>query len=241
VVSKRGELSGRSLSATAGNGAALNVALPAESSVAAPVGDVIVYTRHSAATGSEVRALNLASGCDALIASPPEIVRSAVLGSDGTSLYVHSVARGARADAGVTRIDLSTGRVVPVLPGLRPTPDFGPIFGTSMQWSVAGSALAVQSCGFEWCLTRVLDTATARAATYEQPGQGAFIALTAEHLVTYADCPGLPCALLSTDLRSGAVAVLADSAGAVDVVPAGADGGAQLTIETSAGNVQVTQ
>ena len=103
-----------------------------------------------------------------------------------------------------TRFDLASGATALVVPPLRPSDDFGPIFGTELHWSVDGSHLAVQSCGFSLCLTRVLDAASGVLATFDEDSQGAFIGLTVDHLLTYGECPGLPCEVVSTDLGTGA-------------------------------------
>ncbi len=239
-IARRGELTGRVLSVQLANGAAVNVNLPVESHVGKATGDLILYTRHTAAAGSEVRALNLASGCDVSLATPTEIVRSGVLDQAANFLYVHSVSRGSRADAGVVRFELATGRQTQVVAPLRPADDFGPIFGTGLHWSIDGAALAVQSCGFASCLTRFMDVATGKVKRLDAAGQGAFIGLTAGHLVTFAACAGLPCDVLGTDLATGAVTVLAVDAFAAELTPVGA-GRALVSIQTSAGSLEVLQ
>ena len=236
----RGDLTGRTLTAQSGLSTAMAVSLPSESFVGLPAGDLVVYTRYSSTTGSEVRALNPVTRCDVRLVAPPEIVRSAVLDRLATSAYVHSVTRVIRADAGVIRYDLPSGASTQVVDPLPQDDAFGRIFGTELRWSIDGSALAVQSCGFRACLTRVLDTSDGGVTTYDAAGQGAFIALTAERLVTYAACSGLPCAVLSTDLTTGAVSVLADEAFATRAIPTGADS-VTLSMETDAGNVEVLQ
>jgi hypothetical protein len=234
-----GELVGRSLTAQSGSNAPLSVALPTESFVGAPSGDVVVYTRHTPTSGSEVRALNAVTRCDVRLAAPVEIVRSAVLDKTATALFVHIVTRATRADAGVVRYELQSGSASQALAPLQPAAEFGPIFGTELRWSTDGKALAVQSCGFSACLTRVLDLWTGSIREYAAPGQGAFIALSAEHLVTFAACGGTPCNVLSTALGSGEVVVLAADATDVQVSPAGS--AASLIIHTTAGKVEVTQ
>lgn len=237
-VDRRGELTGRVIQAQSRAGSPLSIVLPAESFVGPAVGDLIVYTRHKAGA-SEVRALNLANGCDTRLAAPTEIVRSAVIDPTAASVYVHSVTRDARADAGVVRYDLVTGRPARILPPLRPPAGFGPIFATSLKWSLTGDNLGVQSCGFSRCLTRVADVTTGAIATFDRPGQGAFIGLTTGQLLTFADCPGQPCAVLSTDVASGAVWVIAEEAYSAEIQ---SDGRARtvLTIETPAGLEEVT-
>ncbi|MEO6351335.1 MAG: hypothetical protein ABIP53_11855 [Candidatus Limnocylindrales bacterium] len=238
-LGKRGELTGRYLT-VGGAGAPISVTLPVESSVGAAVGDLVVYTSHTPASGSEVRAVNLATGCDTRLATPSEIVRSALLDGTATALYFHSVSRTDRADSGITRYDLASGTSVQVLPGLGPKDDIGPIFGTTLRWNLAGTRLAIQSCGFSSCLTRAVDPATGAIATFDIAGQGAFVGMTRAHLVTFASCPGLPCAVLSTDVAYGDVAVLAEDAYVVSLA-ATADGNGHLSIQTASGNVEIDQ
>jgi hypothetical protein len=206
-LGKRGELIGRALNARTASGAQVAVALPVESFVGEAVDDLVVYTQYTVATGSQVRALDLASGCNTLLAAPAEIVRSAVLSPDGASLYVHSVKRSGRADAGVTRFDLAAGTATSVVPGLLPNDRLGPIFGTSLQFSEDGGALAVQSCGFGECLTRVLNVVSGAVRTYDAPGQGEFISLDDVHLLTYAACGAMPCDVITTELATADVEV----------------------------------
>lgn len=236
----RGELTGRLITAQSAAGTPLSIALPVESFVGPAVGDLIVYTRHSTGTGSEVRALNLANGCDTRLAAPREIVRSALIDPTAESIYVHSVTRAGRADAGVTRYDLITGKQATVLPPLRTPEGFGPIFATGLRWGLGTGALAVQSCGFSRCLTRVADIATGQIATLDGLRQGAFIGLTPRQLVTFAACPGLPCAVLSTDVATGAATVIAEEAYSAEVQLTGPEG-TVVKIETSAGPVEVIQ
>jgi hypothetical protein len=238
-LGRRGELLGRAFS-VGGAGAPISVALPVESFVGSPVGNVVVYTRNTPAAGSEVRAINLATGCDTRLATPSEIVRSALLDVTAAALYVHSVARSDRADLGVTRYYLASGAATQVVPGLRPDDAFGPIFGTTLRWNVAGDRLAVQSCGFSSCLTRVLDPASGAVIEFDAVGQGGLIGVTSRHLVTFAACPGLPCSVISTDLASGSVDVIAADAFAATLT--GTTGGnARVSIQTASGNAEIDQ
>lgn len=143
-------------------------------------------------------------------------------------------------DAGVLRYDLATGKAATVLPPLGTPEGFGPIFGTDLRWDVDGRALVVQSCGFRRCLTRVVDIASGLMAAFDQQGQGAFIGLTREHLLTFASCPGRPCAVLSANLTTGLVTVIAEEAYSAVVKSTGPEGTA-VVIETSAGQVEVVQ
>ena len=238
--SQRGELTGRVLTAQTSSGAGISLSLPVESSVAPAAGSLVIYTRNTPQTGSEVHAVNLDTGCDTRLASPSEIVRGAVLNPSATALYVHSVTKNGRQDAGITRVDLASGVATQVIGPLPPSIDFGPTFGTSLHWSVDGKTLAVQSCGIGSCRTRVLDVAASKVVTYDSEGQGDFIGLTADHLVTFADCPGEPRPVLSTDLASGAVTVLSYEAYSAAMGTA-ADGHAIVAIQTAAGTLEVAQ
>ena len=239
-INKHGEVVGRALNARTANGVPVSIELPVESFVGDPVDDLVIYTKYTPASGSQVRALDLMSGCDANLASPKETVRSAILDPQGHFLYIHSVKKSGRADAGVTRVDLATGRSLLVLPGLPSSKRLGPIFGTGLQWSANGSALAVQSCGLAACLTRVLDVASNAIRTFDEPAQGAFIALSGEHLVTFDACGGLPCDVVSTDLTTGDATLLAADAYAASAAPA-PDGSVVVEIETASGSVEVKQ
>jgi hypothetical protein len=238
-LGNRGELTGRVLMIPGSAGPAMSITLPVESSVTPATGSLVLYTRHTQAGGSEVRALNVGDGCDVQLAAPAEIVRGAVLDPTATAVYVHSVTRADRADAGVTRHDLVTGVASLVVPPFRPSEDFGPIFGTELRWSVAGDSLAAQSCGFVECLTRVLNPA-GQLATYGASGQGQFIGLTRGHLITFGSCPGLPCEVLSADLQSGDVTVLAVEGFAASLTPT-IGGDARLQIQTANGTVEIEQ
>lgn len=239
-LGRRGELTGRALSVDRAGRPGLNIFLPAESYVAPRVGDLVVYTRDSAVEGSSVHLVDVEGGCDLLVAEPADVVRSAIVDPAASTVYLHSVTRGDRRDNGVHAIDMATGAGRQVVPPLPPSDEHGPTFGTELRWSLDGTALAVQSCGFEACRTRVLDPASGAVVTYDGHGQGAMIGLTNAHLLTFADCPGLPCAVLSVDLASGVSTLLAEDALGASIRAAG-NGTATLTIETAAGMLEVTQ
>jgi hypothetical protein len=235
-----GELTGQQVEAPMASETAISVALPAESSVSPPRGDLIVYTQHTPESGSEVRALNVRTGCNVLLARPGEIVRSAILDSAATGVYIHSVTRADRADFGVQRHDLSTGAVTQIAPAFVPSEEFGPIFGTELRQAVGNDALAVQSCGFAECVTRVRNHATGIVTTFDFPDQGQLIGLTRTHLVTYAACHGLPCSVLSIDVTGGTAGTLVAEAFGATLTHTGAGNG-RLTIETAEGFVELDQ
>jgi hypothetical protein len=237
-LNARGELVGHSLNVVTSLGRSVSVALPSESFVGQLLGSVVVYTRTFATGGSQVRALNVESGCDVVLVTPPEAVRSALLDPGGSAVYFQSVTQVARQDMGVTRFDLGAGRSAGVMPPLPATVGIGPIFGTELHWSIDGKALAVESCGFQECVTRVLDTASGQVATYTDPPQGEFIALTADELITFAGCGGLPCPVIAIDRAAGDVKTLADEAWGA-ALGTGADGQPVLTIQTATGTEEV--
>ena len=233
----RGQFIGRALTVTPENGARFELSLPVESSVSLPVGKAVVYTRHN--TGrSEVRAIDLVSGCDTLLAQPPGVVRSALLAADGKSVYVHAVAGAARADAGITRYPIGGGAGVLVMPQLPADARFGPTFGTRLEWSVDGSTLVVQSCGATSCRTRLLDVATGAIVTLDAHPHGELIGVTATHLVAFDACHWLPCGVLSIHRATTELATLADEAMAA-TLRTGPDGTSFVQIQTPAGTVEV--
>jgi hypothetical protein len=239
VLDAVGEMTGRQLSVQGarGRGPALTVSLPAESFAAPARGTVVVYGWHRPESGSEIHALDADSGCGALLARPPDVVRSAVLDPSGTSLYVHSVAAGDRRDLGVTRYDLAAGTSSPALEPLSPSETFGPTFATELRWSLEGHELAVQACGFSACRTRVLEVADHDVQAYEGAGHGAIVGLTETDLFVFDRCHWAPCALLAIDRASGSTRTLVDEAfGATLTLQ---DGKPMLTVDTAAGTHEV--
>lgn len=233
-----GESTGRRLEVQAATGARVALALPAESFVTRPVGNVLLYGGDLPGSGSEVHAVDLATGCDTTLARPVDIVRSAAIDPAGHRLYVHSVTRAGRRDAGVTRYDILTGESNEALAPLPDSEVFGPTFGTELRWSVDGSALAVQSCGVGICRTRILDTTTGRVESVDH-GHGPIVGLTSRTLYAFEDLHGLPSAVLAFDRQSGLLTTLVDEAFDASLEPAGS--AALLRIETAAGNLEVTQ
>ena len=227
----RGEFSGRAMS-IAGRSSAIS--LPAESFVAQPLGDALVYTI-STAGRSEVHLIDLASGCDALIARPAGVTRSAILDASGSAVYVHSVTFPGRSDAGVTRYALDGSPGQQVVPPLPDDARFGLTFGTQLGWSSEGSALFVQSCAIDACRTRLLDVASTGVVTFDADGQGPIVGVTPQHVVTFAECDGLPCAVLSIDRNNASISTVADEAWSATLV------GNAVRITTAAGIVVVAE
>jgi hypothetical protein len=231
----RGEFIGRGL-AFAGRAA---LALPVDSFVGQPAGDALVYTS-SLLGHSEIHLADLGAGCDTIIARTSNVARSAVLDPSGGAIYVHSVTFPGRADAGVTRYPLDGNAPLHVVPNLPDDSRFGLNFATQLGWSADGAMLFVQSCGAEECRTRLLNVASGAITTFDTDGQGPIIGVSARHLVTYSACGGLPCAVLSTDTRSGATTTLVDQGWSTSFNP-GSNGAATVRIETGAGTIEVQQ
>jgi hypothetical protein len=232
----RGQFIGRQIDVTPATGPGWEVDLPAESFVSEVVGNALVYTRFGAGR-SEVRALELSTGCDYAIAQPAGTVRSAVIDPKGEFVYVHSVSTAGRADAGVIRYGLTGGVGSLVLKPLPSDPRYGPTFGTKLAWSDDGANLIVQSCGFEACRTRLLEVASGSVEMIDSVPHGDVVGITPSHLVAFAACHWSPCDLISIERQGGAVSVLADDALAAEINGAGA--GSTVMIETTAGSVEV--
>ncbi len=237
LVTERGEETGRRLAVEPASGAAVEIGLPPESFVAGPFGGLLLYGWHAPAIGSQVRGIVLASGCDQRLATPTEIVRSAVLDGGGRALYVHSVTADGRRDAGVVRHDLPDGGQTQVVEPLTDSDEYGPTFATSLVWSLDGSELAVQSCGFSQCRTRVLDAASGEVQVVPADGHGALLGLDRRRLYAYAACHWSPCDVLAIDRASGVAMVLVEEA--YEAVLTLRDGTSRLIVETAAGSREV--
>jgi hypothetical protein len=231
VMSERGEHVGRHVQLRARQGAEVSVTLPADSFVGQPSGDWLVYGaagRH----GSEVRAIDLETGCDVRLARVDGVPRGAVLDAAGARLYVHAVEARGRRDLGVTRVDLASGVIAPALPRFDPADDFGPVFATSLRWSIDGAVLAVQSCGADACHTRLLDTTSGSVAVYDTP-HGGLVGVTADDLIAFASGHERPAALLAIPRSGGEPRVIVADAYAAELV--GTPDAPLLRVETPAG------
>lgn len=237
IISTRGEETGQRLAVEHAAGPAVEMMLPAESFVAGPFGAILLYGSHTAGAGSEVRAVALETGCDQRLATPANVVRSAVMDATGRFLYIHSVASGDRQDGGVVRHDIVTGAQSRVVPPLPYSEDYGPTFATSLVWSVGGGELAVQSCGFSRCRTRVLDVASGEVETVPDTGHGTLLGFDEQRLYAYDACHWSPCDVLAIERHDGRTEVIVEDA--YDVSLVAVDGAARLRVETSAGRLEV--
>lgn len=236
-LSPRGEETGRQVLAELADGRQVDLELPAESFVAAPLGGVLLYGWHDGSGSSEVRMLDLTNGCEGRLVSPAGALRSATIDPQGAVLYVHTVSEPDRHDAGITRYDLATGERQVVLAPLAEADHFGPTFGTSLVWSVEGDELAVQSCGFSRCRTRVLEVASGLVETHAGEGHGQLIGFTREALIAFGACHWAPCELLALERPSGTVSTLVEEA--YDASLTKSDDQTVIQVETATGTLEV--
>lgn len=170
---------------------------------------------------SRLQAVDVASGCSWVIAEEVSVVRRAVLDPTGTTIYETRVDRATRADLGIWRRSADGASPAQrILAPLAADERFGRTFSTELAWDIAGDRLAVQTCGAVACRTRVLDPdgGSSSVAIIEAPALGLLVGFDGDRVVTYSACRGLPCPVVSTDLRTGERRVLAEHAGLAVVV-----------------------
>lgn len=230
-----GEVSGRVLAVSTSAGSR-SIALATESFAAAPVANVVVFGQADAA-GSRVRAVDLETGCEFSLYSTTDAVRSAVIDAGLDALYVHAVSAADRSDRGVRRVDLATGASRVVVQPLAASSAFGITFATLLRWSLEADALAVQSCGFAACRTRVLSLGSGAVATYSDTGQGEIIGLDRAKVFAFQPCHDRPCALQSIDRKTGQVETIEVDAYAASVAEVG--GATVLSVDTPAGTKEI--
>jgi hypothetical protein len=218
----------------AGERTARTVELAAESFAAGPFGGVILAGSDDGIV-SRLEAIDVASGCAWTLAEEAAVIRRATIDPSGSAVYEMRVDRARRTDLGIWRRPLDGSRPAErVLPPISIDGRFGRTFATEFTWDVAGDRLAVQSCGEAACRTRVVSPRGGPVTTLDVPDIGLLVGLDGDRLVTYEACRGLPCPIVSTDLRTGARRVLAETGG-FGVVVASPDG-ARLVHEVGAGS-----
>ncbi len=189
------------------------VDLAAESFAAGPFGGTVLLGSDDG-RATTLSLLDVAAGCEWVIAGTSDVVRRATLSPDGRFAYEHRVDRASRADLGVWRRDLAgDARPVLVLDPISPDTRFGPTWVTTLTWDESGSSLAVQSCGEVACRVRILDIATGEVGLVAEPGFGTLIGITGDRLVAHGACRGLPCPIVSVALDGGQMTIIAEEAG----------------------------
>jgi hypothetical protein len=206
-----------------GDRSAWRLDLPPESFAAGPFGRIILAGSDDGAV-SRLQAIDVADGCASPIGDEAAVVRRATVDPAGAFVYEVRVERAGRADLGVWRRAIDTSSpAVRVLPPLAADARFGRTFSTEFTWDLSGERLAVQSCGEDACRIRVVTSNGGPTVRLEQPDLGLLVGLDGDRAVTYQACRGLPCPVVSTDLRTGERQVLAPDAGLAVLVPT-ADG-----------------
>ncbi len=215
ILDASGTLVGRRL--TVGRGASRwSVALPPESFASGP-SEGLVLVGDDDGGRSRLRTLDTARGCWTAVGTSSDVVRSAVLAPGGARVYEHRVDRASRRDLGVWVRELGAdGAAVELLAGLPADPAFGPTFTTSLLAADDGRVV-VSSCGERACRTRVVDPRTGRSSAAS--GTGPAVGIAGQRLVVLEACGGLPCAVDSVDLATGAATPLDAAEGFGAIVP----------------------
>jgi hypothetical protein len=191
-----GTLVGRTLFAGRAAKTTLTLSLGTESMARGPIAGLLLVTNDDGRS-SELRLVSVADGCSWLVHRDANVLRSAILDPGTGVVYAHLVQRETRTDLGVFQAaggdpDAALGRIAEPL---APQGDLGPIWATELRLDAAGTALAIQSCSDQGCLTRVVSLkAFGMPATIVRgDGQGSIIGFAGDRLVTWAFCAGMPC------------------------------------------------
>jgi hypothetical protein len=231
-----GTFLGRRVSIGAGAITAGGLDLPAESSVSGPAGGLIVVTADDGSR-STVRVLSAAAGCGIVIHETGAVVRIAILDHRDHSVLAHLVDRATRADLGTWRLAIAPAGatearlVAPPLGDLAPT--VGTVWGTGLLLDAQGSHLAVQSCTDLGCLSRIFDLRHPAGAplVIKSAAEGPMLGFAGGSLVTWAACPGYPCAILAWDPATSHSRTLLSAASAAAMT---ADGRRLVAIQADA-------
>ena len=203
VIESGGALRGQRLWVGLGDlRAGRSMELPAESFAAGPFGRVILVGSEDGAA-SHLTAIDVANACAWPVGTEPSVIRRATVDPAGTGVYEMRVDRISRADLGIWWRPMDGGRPVRrILAPVAADGRFGRTYSTEFTWDVESDRLAVQSCGEAACRTRVISPRDGSVATLDAPDLGLLIGLSGDRVVTYGACRGLPCPVVSTDLRT---------------------------------------
>lgn len=197
----------------AGERGARQLDLDAESFAAGPVGGTILVGTDDGRR-SRLSLLDVSRACAWPVAESVDVIRTATLAPDGATLFEHRVDRRTRADLGLWQRPLDgSGPPSRVLPPIVADARFGQTWLTDLVWSDDGRSLAVQSCGEVACRVRVLDPVVGDVRLISDPHLGDLVGVAGDRLVAHGACRGLPCPLVSVDLRDGSTTVLDHAAG----------------------------
>lgn len=207
-----------------GRGRSWTMRLDAESFATGPThGRVVVGTDDGRRSALSV--VDTTRGCRQDAGTSVEVVRSAILATDATTLYEHRVRRADRADLGIWRRTIGTTEATSVLPPLEPDARFGPTWLTELRW--AGRQLVVSSCGEIACRLRLLDPLSGAVRSVSDPRVGSLVGPFGDRLAVRGACRGLPCPVLTVDPDTADVTTLDPEAGQVTMAIDG-DGVATL-------------
>lgn len=206
-----GTFVGQRLSLGAGSKSTRQIELAAESFATGPSGGAVVAGTDDGRR-SQLSLIDVAGGCAWALGSSTDVIRNAVLATDGGSIVESRVDRRTRADLGVWRRPLGGSTPVRLLPPIAPDDRFGPTWLTDLAWSDDGSTLVVGSCGETACRYR-LAPETGPVVTIADPSLGPSVGLAGDRLVAREACRGLPCSIVSIDVAGRGRALVADSAG----------------------------
>ena len=201
---------GQRLEAGRGRGRAGVMALAAESFASGPRDGRIVVGSDDEAS-SRLWIIDTGRGCRQAVATERDVVRSAVLAADGSTLFEHRVDRHDRRDLGIWRRS-ALGSPTRVLPPPAGDPRFGRTWWTELRWS--DRRLVVASCGEVACRFSEVDPLSGAVRSITDPSLGSLVGVAGDALVVRGACRGLPCPVLRADLSTGTVTTLANEAGA---------------------------
>ncbi len=187
--------------------------LDAESFAAGPFGGATLVGTDDGRR-SRLSLVDTIRGCAWPLVDTTDVVRTATLSADGSTLYEFRVDRRTRADLGVWQRALD-GKEAPsrVLPPIAADGRFGPTWITTFVWAEDRRSLAVQSCGEIACRVRILDPRDGRLRNVADPALGDVVGFDGDRLVAHGACRGLPCPLLSVDVVTAATLILDPAAG----------------------------
>ena len=202
---------GQRLSVGAGSIPARRLDLAPESFATGPSGGNVL-TGSDDGRRSQLALIDVAGGCAWSLGSSTDVIRNGVLAADGNSIVESRVDRRTRADLGVWRRPLDGSAPARLLPPISADDRFGPTWLTDLTWSDDGSTLVVGSCGETACRYRLVPDAGA-VMTIADPDLGSFVGLADDRLVARGSCRGLPCPIVSVDVRGRGRASIVDAAG----------------------------
>lgn len=180
--------------------------LPAEASVSGPVRGLVVVTE-SDGRRSRVSLISSTGNCTQLVHETDAVVRRAVLDPTTGTMAMHVLRRADRADLGVWRVaaqaDAAPSQILGPSSDVPEIAALGTIWSTELQFDESGNRLAVQSCGVDGCVTRVIDVGTGATAIVGGEFQGDLIAFAAGRLVVWAASDAVPSAIYAYDVQTG--------------------------------------